>query len=75
MTESLADRMNWPEIKLNIAKAAWDRVRGRISLDEFLLLLTIGYRVHRPEGYTYDWLRELMVEYENSKGKTDGDDN
>lgn len=71
MTE-LADRMNWPEKKLKAAQAAWGIVRHKISLGEFLELLKLGYMVHRPEGYTYDWLRELMTQHEESlKAKED----
>ena len=52
--------MSWVETKLKLALQGFEQVRDRLTLEEYLEILKIGYRVHCPEGYTYSWLKEEM---------------
>ena len=59
--------MSWVETKLKVAKDGWLKVRGKINLEEYLDSLKVGFYVHKPEGYTYEWLREEMIKFKDEK--------
>lgn len=52
--------------KIDVAKTAWLSFRGRLSVEEFLSLLTLGCRIYRSDGPTFLDLGESLLKFEAS---------
>ncbi len=53
--------MSSPQIELNLAVEAFKKFRTKLTLEEYLVIMRIGFHVHKPEGYTFEGIKKEMV--------------